>query len=118
MLVCRGGPRLRLADDNAGLALYTHVTLDRATVEAAFGEVKASSAPRTRGRRPKFDWELALREVHAHLAANGYPEFGDGQQANLERMVSSHFGDLGPSESVICQRVAATIAEYRKALEG
>ena len=112
-----GGPWLRLADDAAGLALYAYVTLSRTETEAAFVATRASPQ-RTRGRRPKFDWETALRGVHADLYANGLPEHGDGRQAAMERQVSEHFGTDGPAESVTRQRVASAISEARKALAG
>jgi len=71
----------------------------------------------TRGRKPRYNWAKADRELGACLHANGCPEPNDGGQAALEKMVADSFpSDQCPSESVIRERVAKAIEAHRRTL--
>jgi hypothetical protein len=71
----------------------------------------------SRGRKPKYNWTKADRALDVRLDDYGYPEPGDGGQADLEKMVANMFpSDQCPSESVIREHVVKRIEAFRRGL--
>ncbi len=76
-----------------------------------------SARPATsRGRRPAPYWLDAKAEVMRLLRDEGFPEPGDGGQAELERHITDWLAvkDHHPTESTVRDHVSEWIAQYRR----
>jgi hypothetical protein len=71
-----------------------------------------------KGRTPQPVWKAVRAEAMKWLEQNGYPESGDGGQADLERRIADLLAqrDYRPAESTIRSHVAKWIDEFRAKL--
>lgn len=73
---------------------------------------------RPSGRNPAAYWGIARKAAMMWLEDNGYPQAGDGNQAQLEKYISDFLGKRGyyPAKSSVRRHVVEWIAEYRNSV--
>jgi hypothetical protein len=78
-----------------------------------------SAAEKSHASKPlRAPWDKARRVALKWLEDEGYPQSGDGHQANLERYIAQHLDERGRSisESAIRRHVREWIREFRESL--
>jgi hypothetical protein len=118
-----GIPRLRLRLDENRIELPDGSTIPGIYIVGAPQSDEEPKNDRQTGRRGggrsrKPIWKRAKVEAMTWLDTNGYPEPGDGGQADLEKYIADWLADrdLHPVESTIRVHVSGWIAEYRDSL--
>ncbi len=95
-----------------------HIARLLATLENATAPSSDEKPSRRRGRIPRPVWKAATAKAMQWLDGHGYPELGDGGQANLERHIADWLAQRGhhPAESTVRSHVVKWLDEFRAGL--